>query len=458
MHSPATPSRPFQYDSDGDAIMHDVVFELPDQRCLQLSPIFRLSDDVLYELVMSLVGEPSRESFKCAVRLAHVCRLWRSIVVHGPLFWRYIPWNRRDSPETVESFLRLSQDRPVTLALKPPVLSNHVVDVLGRHSRRVSTLILTVADFLCLSSALAGLSTLRWTSLERYQAVVKSDFIPGTFTAISSPAKPHSSESLPRYDVPIGPSNFSITTLSFNYTALRLDQIFRLIETAQPTLQCLKLYFQGREGLIPRHHWRLIHGPTLDLPALRSMELGYDDALSLIPLISRIRLPHLESLSLHDFGSAPAHDTPKGIGRKHIRSLHPGVPRLTQLLTAVIAAIPIPSPMTALRLTHLYDSQEPASALVPLLATFGPRLRSLHLSNCASQDLRALGVCMSSAKRPWRKLERLVVHDMDYTGPFECLWVRQSQKCRKLKELDLKPYLLLPAMEVLECFAETVKV
>ncbi|KAJ7666885.1 hypothetical protein DFH06DRAFT_1295028, partial [Mycena polygramma] len=50
-------------------------------------PVHRIPDDLLYELFMFLVGDPSSQSCDTAVRLSHVCQDWRSIVVQAPLFW-----------------------------------------------------------------------------------------------------------------------------------------------------------------------------------------------------------------------------------------------------------------------------------------------------------------------------------------------------------------------------------
>ncbi|KAJ7747666.1 hypothetical protein DFH07DRAFT_830897, partial [Mycena maculata] len=195
-----------------------------------------------------------------------------------------------------------------------PLSTSRLADFPRQHAPRVRKLLVTASDYRSLSSHLADLSSLSLTSLEYHEAVIRSDYVPGTFSAMSVPPKLKNTKS--PFILPSWRSHLDITALSFNYASLKLLDVFRMIELAQSTLQHLILYFQSRQDAVTATLWQLTDCPRIDLPELRAMELGYNDTLSLVPLLHRVRLT---SLSLHDFGHSPDRDTTLGVAPIHLQ-------------------------------------------------------------------------------------------------------------------------------------------
>ncbi|KAF7365333.1 F-box domain-containing protein [Mycena venus] len=361
-----------RYDSEGDVIMQDASLsdlamdELANKfsrlTLVQESPIYRVSDDILYDLFMSFVDD-----LDAIVFLSHVCSNWRAIIMQAPLMWKFVTYwvsgsSSRDHSATVESFLSRSQDQPITFAVsirKAPLPGSvsSLARILHRHAHRVRSLRFTANNFPTLWSHLADLSSLRLTSLEHHEAVVRSNLRPGSFAAVSRASKLEGGATIPIFvpaAVPTWPSHLDITSLSFMYCSFKLLDIFLVIEMA-PTLQHLKLYFQSRPSVVTHTHWLLMDGPDLELPELRSLDLGYNDPLSLVPFLHRVRFPSLNSLAVRDFGSCPGTDTPSA----HIAKLpvpsraliippHPNTQPLDCFLAALVNALPAPEVLTSL--------------------------------------------------------------------------------------------------------------
>ncbi|KAJ7675497.1 hypothetical protein B0H17DRAFT_1080941 [Mycena rosella] len=393
-----------EYDRDGDAIMRDIW--LPEIA----NAIKKLSEDILYEIFMSLAGEPFFNNCDLAVLLSHVCRTWRSVIIRAPLLWKFVTMHSsgssKDHSATVESFLCRSQDQPITFVLflrKTLLLPLPVARILHRHAHRVRSLCVRASDFPCLAYYLGHMSSLYFTSLEHLEAVVRPSG--GCFTLLSRGASGPDNTNIPvsapaglraapsRLDIPTlwfkysslgrfdafqivqtaqstlqlnqlyfpclsnmspststhreinnGPrvpagirtSHRGITTLLFEYSSLAPFDILLLVEMAQSTLQNLKLYFPCRSNIPPSTHREVRDGPRIDLPELRSMNLGYHEPLSLVPFLHRVRLRRLESLSIHDFRACPEVDTPPCVAfsKLQIRTLQNPM-TLEELLDAV---------------------------------------------------------------------------------------------------------------------------
>jgi hypothetical protein len=212
------------------------------------------------------------------------------------------------------------------------------------------------------------------------------------------------------------------------YSSLKLLDIFLIVEMSRSTLQHLKIYFQNRHNVIPLTHWLLMDDPPIDLPELRSMDLGYNDPLSLVPFLHRIRLPSLESLSIHDFSSCPEPDTPKAdiVPLPAPPALPPSTPGARPLdcfLAALVAAIPAPELLASLRLTGLdcFGS----TSLEHALDYLGPDVRSLYISKCSPEMLEALKSSIGCGDFRW-SLEHLTIRGMDTDELMGCLWIRHA--------------------------------
>ncbi|KAJ7915678.1 hypothetical protein B0H13DRAFT_395383 [Mycena leptocephala] len=473
----------YGYDIHGDAIMRDVSLPGPADsaslHCVDMNlaldkliprfsrlslvdpPIYRVPDDLLYELFMTLVGDLPYQSCDLAVRLSHVCHDWRAIILRAPLLWRFIAMHSSGSPRdhstTVESFLRRSQNQSITVALyigKRPLSASTFIRILRQHASRVRALRVFASDFPSLASHLLDLSPLCFTSLEHHEALVRSDRVPGTFTAVSrfSDSENINVPSFSPLGVPTWPSRLALTALSFMYSSLKLSDFFRIVETAQSTLQHLKLYFQCRLDVLEPRPWDLINGPQIHLPELRSMALGYDDPLSPVPFLHRVRLPSLEALSLHDFQRCREPETP-GSGDFMYSLYIPGLQPMPLLITTLLATIASPHLLRSLRLIGVYDT----SFHTNIFYRLGPHLRSLYLADCSDDFLPLLADAMLVNNPRWR-LERLTVRGMDNDDLLKCLRIRHAQKYPPLKLLSLEPYIRPPPRETLERFAEVVNV
>ncbi|KAJ7645474.1 hypothetical protein DFH06DRAFT_586436 [Mycena polygramma] len=454
------------YDAQGDAIMRDAA--LPDlamdqlaakfsRFCLEDPPIHRVPDDLLYELFMSLAGQPSAENCDFCVLLSHVCSNWRSIIVRAPLLWKFVAMYSSGSPRdhslTVESFLCRSLDQPISFAFsirKAPLSKSPLVRILRPHAARVTSLRFTACNYSTLWSHLVDLSRLALPSLEYHEGVIRwnGPRAPGTFAAVSRTPKPNSVPPvfIPTAAIPAWPHHLDTTSLSFCYSSLKLSDIFLLIETAQTTLQHLKLYFQNRDNVIPSTHWLLMDGPIVELLELRSMDLGYNDPLSLVPFLHRVNLPSLESLSLHDFNSCPEPDMPDAefatlpaqpsTTSPHHLSARP----LDRLLSALVDAVPAPEILASLSLTGLDCFA--ATALESALDYLGPDLRKLNITRCGPELLEALMGSAGCGGERWH-LERLTVTGMDTDELVRCLWVRHGVAHGRLEVVCLERPLAL---------------
>ncbi|KAJ7119624.1 hypothetical protein C8R44DRAFT_853727 [Mycena epipterygia] len=386
------------------------------------------------------------------------------------MLWKFVTMHSSGSPKdhspTVESFLRRSQDQLITFALylrKTPLSTSPLgfYRILHAHASRVRTLRFTAANFPSLASHLAGLWSLSWTSLEHHEAVVRSNLItaPGSFTAVSRAAKlknPNIPSFVPAA-VPTWPPLLDITTFSFMYSSQTLYDIFLIVEMAHSTLQDLKLYFQNRHELIAANHWQLgSDGPRIDFPELHSLSIGFHHPLSLVPFLRRVRLPALESLSIHDFNTSPELDTPNvftvGIQLMPPPNLEP----FDYLLFTILDTIPSPLRLTSLRLAGL-DVTEITAALEVTLGRLGPHLRTLYLSDCTPQILEVLGDSLFLHISRW-KLEHLTVRGMGNDDLLEYLWARHTNSYPRLKVLSLTPYTRPASRETLEQFAEVINV
>ncbi|KAJ7117887.1 hypothetical protein C8R43DRAFT_1137540 [Mycena crocata] len=473
----------YEYDIHGDTIMQDVFTPAADTvmvhlvdglsnhfSCVSLvvPSVHRVPDDVLYELFMFLAGEPSFTNCDFTVLLSHVCRDWRSIIVRAPLLWKFITMHSsgscKDHSATVESFLSRSQDQSITFGLflrKTPLSTSPFAKALRKHAPRVRSLLVLASNFPSLASHLVDLSSLSLTSLQHHEATVRSGRAntPGTFIAVSRPSFP-GSLNIPIFaptSVPTWPSHLDITTLSFMYSSLKLFDIFRFIEMSQSTLQNLKLYFQGRHNVVTPSHWDLIDGPCIDLPELRSMDLGYHDPLSLVPFLHRVRLLALESLSLHNYSICRAADTPHAVQFQLQVPLPHGVGPTDHLFSTLLSAIHSPVLLRSLSFTGQYIPDDDIEIIEEVFDLLGPQLRTLYLADCTPQFLDVLAECMLYHHTRWR-LERLTARGMDNDDLLVCLRSREANQYPRLKELSLAPYTRPPTREVLQQFAEVINI
>ncbi|KAJ7319094.1 hypothetical protein DFH08DRAFT_1086416 [Mycena albidolilacea] len=381
------------------------------QSLLKRSPFDAVPDDILYELFMSLAGEPSAETCDTLVFLSHLCSNWRSIIVRAPLLWQfatmYFSGSSRDHSATIESFLNRAQDQPISFGLffrKTPSFTSFLIPILRRHAPRIHRLHFTANN----------LATL-WSYLDNIFS--QCLFSPGDHEVISRPEP-----SFPIFvsaAVPTWPSYLGITSLSFVYSSLNLQGVFLVVKISQRTLQRLKLYFQNRYEVVTPTHWLLMDGPDLELPQLRSLDLGYNDPLSL--------LPSLVSLTVHDFGGCPDADTPSADlvpfpapSRVPVlvqSNAHP----LDHFLATLVHAVPNPDVLASLRFTGLDCFA--SCVLEHALDYLGPDLRELQVSKCSPEMLDAFVASVSCGEFRWI-LKRLTIRGMDTDELLESVWIR----------------------------------
>ncbi|KAF7290590.1 F-box domain-containing protein [Mycena indigotica] len=439
-----------RYDSDGDVIMRDPPMTFDWELASTFSrislvdpPVYRLSNDLLYQLfATTLAGEP----YERVIRLSHVCSTWRFIMLHAPLFWTsvtiYIPSNI-DHANITEQLLRRSQHQPFDLTVhlskrSPP--DYPIFATLGPHAHRLRKLRILAPTL----QALGSLPLLNFPALEQREIFVQCQTRGGSLAVVATPPNQQ-------------PSSLQITAFSFSYfDGLKLPELFILIESMRHSLEHFKLYYQTGPDVLSLQHWNLMYGPVVQLPLLSTLQVGFNDALSLVPFMKRLRLPVLQSLSIHDFGMCPEQDTPQqGVISAGFASLHDNPP-LHELLSTILEAIPSPTLLKALRLTGLYvPPEEPEDIIEYLFSICGPHIRTLRLVECDAVFLEALAETLFQNHSPWR-LERLIVRGMDNDDLLECLWIRHAHEYPKLKELSLEPYTRPPPKEVLAQFAEVV--
>ncbi|KAJ6516777.1 hypothetical protein C8R47DRAFT_1190007 [Mycena vitilis] len=422
-------------------------------------PVRRIPDDLLYELFVLLVGDPSAQSCDLAVRLSHVCQDWRSMLVQAPLFWRFVTLHGsgsgRDHSPVVDSFLRRSQNLKIAFSLYLRGIdfwTDAFTQTLHPHAHRFHTLRVFASDFLSLRSHLFHVSSLSFTSLQQHEAFVRSDRVSGTITAVSclSDTKMPLSKPLSTW-----PSPLALTAISFMYPSLNLSDIFDIVQTAQSTLQHLRLYFQCRRDpdILPQNRWVFSDGPPIHLRQLRSLALGYHDELALVPFLDCLRLPSLEALSLQNFALSRDPDIPKGQLYKLFMQSIPPIQPMPLLLSTLLDTLSAPHLLRSLRLIGLSWSED--TDPTDIFDRLGPYLRSLHIVHCPSDFLPELAEAMLASTSPWQ-LERLSVRGVDGDDLLHCLRIRRAQEYPPLKELSLVPCSRTPPRETLEQFAEVV--
>ncbi|KAJ7186944.1 hypothetical protein C8R46DRAFT_1206928 [Mycena filopes] len=451
----------YEYDIHGDTIMRDVQdLETPrsPQTSLVAAPIRRLPQDLLYELFMTITGKPSLESCDIAVRLSHVCCDWRAILLHSPLFWKFVAMHgarsRRDHSLTVDSFLRRSQDQLITVALflrKTPCPVSEFSRTLQHHAPRIRSLRVFTSDVETLSSHLRHLSAISFPSLQDHKAVLQS-YRPGTFTAVACYSEPKNADTqmLLLTGVPTWPPHLHVTTLSFTYSSFKFIDIFLILSMTRTTLEHLKLYSNAQ---MPSY-LQDIAGSPIELPKLRSLALGFQDPFSPLPFLWRARFPTLDTVSIEDIRSPTQKREPSNTP---LQQLFQNVEPMTALVAVLLQVIPVPT-LTSLRLVGLaYPASAPASgiaAAVNIFVLLGPQLRTLDLADCGPGFLIGLAAAMcTNDPREWG-LESLSVRGMDCEAAVRCLRIREKEGHPKLKELVLAPYTLSLALEQ---FAEVVK-
>nr|GAT46598.1 predicted protein [Mycena chlorophos] len=412
---------------------------------VSLSPVYSIPNDLLYQFfTTALASEPLQR----VISLSHVCFAWRDIIHNAPVLWTTVTINLTPTTTkhelTVQQLFRRSQNLffDLVLTLRSSKTTTYSMAIaLAPHLyrlRRMRVLAQTMGSL----SSVEQLFALHLPSLERREIIVQDTSIPGSVMLLSTLPQP-----------------LRVTAISFSYfTGISFTDMFRIVETASATVEHLKLYFQsGREVHSPQH-WELMHGLPVELPALISLQLGFNDALSLVPFLNRIRLPSLQSLSIHDLCTSPEPDTPQHAAYASISSSNPP---LHELLLAVLEALAAPSLLKVLRLTGLYIPPEDAPTediIEYFFAICGPHLRTLRLAECDAVFLDVLAETLFQNHGQWR-LEVLEVRGMDNDDLLECLWIRHVHEYPKLKELRLQPYPRLPpSREVLEHFADVVVV
>ncbi|KAJ7764876.1 hypothetical protein B0H16DRAFT_1526052 [Mycena metata] len=403
------------------------------------APIRSLPQDLLYELLIILTSEPSLDGFDLALCLSHVCHDWRAVVVHSPLFWRFIPIpSSGSSPNhaaTTESFLRRSGDQTITVAVFLRKASSSISDItcaaLHNHTPRVRSLWVFTSDVPTLSSHLRHLSAVSFPSLKDHRAVIQSES--SRFTAVSclsQPRNPHA-QILLLEGVPTWPPHLHVTTLSFSSCSFSPIDTFLIVSMARATLQHLKLYLHPQTPV----YMHDITGSAIELPALRSLWLGFHDPLAPVPFLWRARLPALESLSVEDLRpldtkrSKPCVSPSEFSGLQQVLGdIDPMCMLFTVLMRAITGSVGT-NMLTSLRLVRLTYPSDIAASL------FSPHLCVLHLSHCEPVFLRGLVAALMGPSM-W-SLERLSVAGETNSGLLLFLTIRKEKGHARLKELTL---------------------
>ncbi|KAF7295642.1 hypothetical protein MIND_01104400 [Mycena indigotica] len=263
-------------------------------------PVLTLPDELIIQIFMSYIPpypeHPPIAGPGSPTCLLGICRLWRSIALHSPSLWRAIHLSRlarRESIQTVETWLHRSRDLPLSLHfdLKTsmgPTCDDQLLKILLQHRSRWEYVDLRVirpqiAPLFGSAPFLIHLSLLCWDKW--YDDDDDTKF--GSITAQDTP----SLRSLSLWDV-----GHDVESLPWaQLTCLTLfDIVFSQcapILAASPNLCRCKL-------VLTMDHRQAVH---VNLPELEAMVLQVDDGVRgpVESCLAHFTLPALRNLEIH---------------------------------------------------------------------------------------------------------------------------------------------------------------
>jgi hypothetical protein len=279
------------------------------------TPIQRLPYDILRH-IFGYVGQSDSVG---PMSISQVSQRWRSIALDSPLMWRYITiWLDADITDTDSpkqhllacAYLKRSQNVSIALTIHASrhFETQEMEELIQQHSHRIRSLYIKASE--------GSVSNLLWMQigtimpiprLEVFETVI-ADFSHFSIrvnpkTIANENIIPPVADALVFWNLwePTGLTELRLdTTLLFNKPDL--EEIYHALSTTCRTLQHLE--YQGSledDGVSTgRSH--------LEFPELRSLALLFNN--DIVPLLTFMIIPALDSLIIRDFITYPATSTP----------------------------------------------------------------------------------------------------------------------------------------------------
>lgn len=407
-----------------------------------VAPILRLPSEVLYQLFLSSTPSNPIENVLETVRLSHVCREWRSIILQAPLLWTYINMymtsSGADHSAVVASFFRRSKDLPLTFHLFADVdVDRRRRQELGRaispHSHRFQAVYIMVDSSRSLQSPLDAIIPFRMPLLRHFDLAVKNQQRCTIFM------KPRLQAFDTYYIIPDSPTpyldwsvrGYSLTSLSLKYLDLSPADLLPILMMTQKSLLHLELYGDYMVNTPVRL-------PYITLPNLVSLRVGYRRPAVMAHFVKLFILPKLLSLSVHDFGTCPDSATPRRM-RDTFFKVTPNKDA-TGLLTAMCPFTTVIN----LKLLGVTCPSTPLPGLLLPLQYLFQAAKSLSLVLCDADFLDALvETTIAASPKLLENLSELTLTSEDYPLVLEYLSLRAARGLPRLKLLSVNPRMAL---------------
>jgi hypothetical protein len=407
-----------------------------------IAPVLRMPHDVLYQLFLSYAPSNPINNVMGTVRLSHVCREWRSIILRAPLLWTYINMYMTssgiDHSAVVASFFRRSKGLPLTFHLFTDVdVDRRRCQELGRaispHSHRFQAVYIMVDPLVSLQSPLDAVVPFPMPMLHHFDLAVKNQ---QRCTIFMKPrSKPLDSHRV----IPESPTpyldwsvrGYNLTTLSLKYMTLSPANLLPILIMTQNSLLHLELY---DDYLVDTS----VGMPYIALPSLVSLRVGYRRPAVMVRFIKLFILPKLICLSVHDFGSCPDSTTPRRMRDTFFKTA--ANKDATELL---ITMCPFTTVINLKLLGVTCPSTPLPELLLPLQYLF-QAVKTLSLVLCDIDFLDVLvETTLAASPKFLENLSQLTLTSEDYPLVLEYLSLRAARGLPRLKLLSVNPRMAL---------------
>lgn len=403
----------------------------------------KLPHDLLHE-ILSIVAPPDLCLSLDVLPLTHVCRDWRSVLVHAPFFWTEVEVSAKSATrphnEVIADLLARSKTQLVTfnVVVDNGTIHPNTLRIISLHAHRFRNLNVVGKDRGAFFAVLSQLLCHYMPKLESIDFLVtgEPDSYGEAFNAELAPvAEPRFRPNhISHWERPMSHIDWSIrshtiTNLSLKYIRILPVDLLPILIQSQSTLQTLELYIlHTLEPTVPQ-----VRGVQLIMPNLRILELGYQLPHALTEFARMIDAPGLDTLRVHDYGGCPDYLTPLALRERpptaELRDIAPLLDALSQQY-AGITSLELRGVM-CLRVSELAI----VTSLVPLLGN----LRSLSLVLCHQAFVHTVFKADSMIHGPETFLRQLTVTAEDSYSLTGFFVTRLVDRCPDFDLLVVNP-------------------
>jgi hypothetical protein len=407
-----------------------------------------MTHDVLYLLFFLVAPSNPADRILQTVLLSHVSREWRHIILGAPLIWTYVTMvvskSKIDHSMVVQSFLRRSQDYPLTFHLGALVDMEfrrcEVAKAIRGHAHRFRAVHVLVDKLASLTSPLDILSSFQMPLLQHFDLAVREvqrcTILMNARTErrrITAPYLPFTESPTSYLDWSL--KRYTLTMLSLKYLDLTPSTLLPILIMTQDSLAHLEIYNDDYDR--DEDYLAL---PCVTLSSLISLGIGYRRPRTVVRFIRMLDLPNLRRLSVRDFGRCAETTTPP----KMLDSRNRCVGKETKDSLTLLSEL---CPFTSVVHLELHGVVCPTSSLQMLLVPFQhlfSELRSLSMILCDVKFLDALvETTLIATPEHMDRLSELVITSGEYSHVLQYLALRAARDLPSLQLLSVNPRIAL---------------